>query len=159
MNVIDLIQVLNPIGNSTVMQIQQNLAATGTDATGETSRSTKYTITQEGTVTRFQITGRPYYMSVETGRRPTPEKKPSRDFVKRIQAWMTSRGMLGAAYGIAMWINKKGTELFRSGGRKDIVSNVINESLYDQIAQAVLKQFVNQYILTIDNSNKQTFRA
>lgn len=159
LTVIDLIQILQPVGNSVVNQIRQNLATTGTDASGQTSRSLKFTVTEEGTKTIFQITGRPYFMTVETGRRPTPSYKPSRSFVARIQEWMKSRGMPGKAYAIAQSIHKKGTELFRKGGRKDIVSNVINQSLYDQIAQEVLKKFVNQYILTIDNSNKQTFRA
>jgi len=159
MNVIDLIDVINPIGNSAVAQIQQHLAATGTDASGQTSRSTRFTATQEGTVTIFQITGRPYYMTVETGRKATPTYKPSKNFVATIQAWMATRGMAGAAYAIALSIHKKGTALWRSGGRTDIVSNVINQSLYDQIANAVLKKFVNQYVTTIANSNQQTTRA
>lgn len=154
--VIDLIEILNPIGNAVVTQIQQNLAATGTDATGDTSRSLRYQITQEGTVTVFQVIGRPYFMTVETGRKPTPSYKPSRAFVNRIQEWMKARGLPGKAYGIAQSIHKKGTELFRTGGRKDIVSNVINQSLYDPISQAVLKKFVNQYIVTIDNVNLTT---
>jgi hypothetical protein len=157
--VIDLIQILQPIGNSVVTRIQQNLATTGTDASGQTSRSLKFTVTEEGTKTIFQITGRPYFMTVETGRKATPTYKPSRDFVARIQEWMKAKGLPGAAYGITQAIHKKGTALHRAGGRKDIVSNVINESLYDQIANEVLKKFVNQYVLTIDNSNKQTFRA
>ena len=98
-------------------------------------------------------------MTVETGRRPTPTYKPSRNFVASIQAWMTARGMQGPAYAIAQAIHKKGTELYRSGGRTDIVSNVINQSLYDQIANAVLKKFINQYVTTIANSNQQTTRA
>ena len=158
-SVIDLIEILQPFGNSVVSQIQQNLSATGTDATGQTSRSLKYTVTQEGTNTIFQVTGRPYFMTVETGRRPTPTYKPSRNFVASIQAWMTARGMQGPAYAIAQAIHKKGTALYRSGGRTDIVSNVINQSLYDQIANAVLKKFVNQYVTTIANSNQQTTRA
>lgn len=155
---VDLIQILNPIGNSVVAQIQQNLAASGENATGETSRSLRFTVTQEQTKTIFQITGRPYFMTVETGRRPTPTYKPSKAFVDRIQAWMKAKGLPGKAYAIAQSIHKKGTELYRVGGRKDIVSNVINQSLYDQISQEVLKQFVNQYIVSV-NRNKPTARA
>ena len=156
---IDLIEILQPFGNSVVSQIQQNLSATGTDATGQTSRSLKFTVTESGTVTTFQVTGRPYFMTVETGRKATPSYKPSREFVARIQAWMSARGMTGPAYAIAQSIHKKGTALYRSGGRTDIVTNVINQSLYDQIANAVLKKFVNQYVTTIANSNQQATRA
>jgi hypothetical protein len=160
LTVIDLIEILNPIGNSVVAQIQQNLASTGSNASGETSRSLKYTVTQEGTNTIFQITGRPYFMTVETGRGPTKSgTQSSPSLFEQIVSWMASKGVSGSAYAIEKSIHKHGTKLYRSGGRKDIVSSVINQSLYDQIAQAVLKKFVNQYIVTIDNGNKQTFRA
>lgn len=156
--IVDLIQILNPIGNSVVSQIQQNLAASGENATGETSRSLKFTVTQSQTVTTFQITGRPYFMTVETGRKATPNYKPSKAFVDRIQTWMKAKGLPGKAYAIAQSIHKKGTELYRAGGRKDIVTPVINQGLYDQISQAVLKKFVNQYI-TLVNRNSTTARA
>lgn len=155
---VDLLQILNPIGNSVVARIQQNLASSRENATGETSRSLKFTVTQSQTLTTFQITGRPYFMTVETGRKATPNYKPSKAFVDRIQAWMKAKGLPGKAYAIAQSIHKKGTELHRIGGRKDIVSNVIDQSLYDQISQAVLKQFVNQYIVSV-NRNSTSARA
>lgn len=154
---VDLIQILNPIGQAKVTQIQQNLAQTGTDASGQTSRSTRFTVTQDNTITRFQIVGKPYYMVVETGRKPTPDKKPSRDMIKNITEWIQVRGLPNIAWAIAVWINKHGTKLWRSGGRKDIVTSVTSGT-GAEIAQAVLKQFVNQYI-TLVNSNKPTARA
>lgn len=154
MSVTDLIQILNPIGNSVVTQIQQNLAATGSNASGQTSRSVRFTLTQEGDIIKFQITGRPFFMTVETGRKATPSYKPSKAFVDRIQEWMKAKGLPGKAYAIAAAIHKKGTELHRQGGRKDIVSNVINESLYAKISEATLKYFVDRYV----NSIKTTAR-
>ncbi len=156
---VDLVQILNPIGTSVVSQIQQNLAAIGQNASGKTSQSLRYVISEEGTVTTFQVLGREYFMTVETGRRATPSYKPSKAFVNIIQKWMQAKGLPGKAYGIALTIHQKGTKLFQAGGRKDVVSNVINEGLYNQIQGAVLKKFVNQYLVTIDNSNLTTKRV
>lgn len=155
--IVDLIQILNPIGNAVVTQIQQNLAATGTDASGQTSRSLRFSVTEQGTKTIFQIIGRPFFMTVETGRKATPTKRPSKAMVDRIQEWMKARGLPGKAYAIAMAIQKKGTKLHQTGGRKDIVTPVVEEAP-DKISQAVLKQFVNQYLLVI-NRNQPTARA
>lgn len=154
---VDLIQILNPIGQAKVTQIQQNLASSGENATGQTSRSVRYEVTQDGTVTHFRLLGRPYFMTVETGRKPTPDKKPSRDMIKNIIEWTKARGLPGAAWAIAMSIQKKGTQLWRSGGRKDIVTSVTSGT-GAEISQAVLKQFVNKY-LTIVNSTKPTAGA
>ena len=155
--IVDLIQILNPIGQAKVTQLQQNLAATGTDASGQTSRSTRFEVTQEQTITHFRLLGRPYYMTVETGRRATPGQKPSKSFLQNIQEWMSFRGLPGKAWAIAQSIINKGTELFRLGGRKDIVTPVLSGT-GAEIAQATLKQFVNKYI-TLVNSNKPSARA
>lgn len=154
---VDLIQILNPIGQAKVTQIQQNLASSGENATGQTSRSVRFIVTQEQTITRFQLLGRPYFMTVETGRKPTPDKKPSRDMIKNITEWVKARGLPSIVWAIATSIQKKGTALFRAGGRRDIVTPVL-EGTGAEIAQAVLKTFVNQY-LTLVNSNKPTARA
>lgn len=146
---VDLIQILNPIGNSVVTRIQQNLASTGSNASGKTSQSLRFTVTQEGEVVTLQVTGRPFFMTVETGRKATPTYKPSKAFVDRIQEWMKARGLPGKAYAIAQAIHKKGTKLHRTGGRKDIVSSVINPGLYTEINEATLKYFVNKYVDSI----------
>lgn len=152
---IDVQQILTKYGTDITSRIQQNLASTGTDASGETSRSLRFTVTQEGTKDVLRLYGRPYFMTVETGRKPTPEyTKPSFDFVKRIQSWLVSRGKeMGLAYAIAKNIHKFGTKLWQRGGRKDIVSNVINDSTFQLIEQDFLKQFVNRYIVAIKDVN------
>lgn len=150
----DLIQVLSGYGQSTVQKIRDNLASSGTNASGRTSRSLRYEVTEQGTLTTLRILGRPFFMTVETGRKPTPQyTKPSRDFVASIREWIQAKGGdQGAAYAIARHIHQKGTKLFRTGGRKDIVSNVVNESLFSQIEQDVLKRFANRYVNTVKES-------
>ncbi len=48
----------------------------------------------------MQLLGRPFFMTVETGRKPTPDKKPSREMVDNIRKWCDARGVdEGAAWG------------------------------------------------------------
>lgn len=93
------------------------------------------------------IGGRKYFMTVETGRKATPQyQKPSTEFVQAIKEWMDAKGIDGPAYGIAKAIHQRGTKLFQQGGRKSIVSNVINETLIDQISKDILSQFATTYL-------------
>lgn len=153
---VDLIPILTQTGQSTVQRIQNNLAATGTNASGRTSRSVRYEVSNDGTIASLRVLGRPYFMAVETGIKPYPQyTKPSRDFVSEIREWLRSKGgEQGAAYAIARSIHQKGTKLWKSGGRKDIVSNVVNNDLFIQIQQATLNAFVKAYVDTIKAAQK-----
>lgn len=149
---VDLISILTQTGQSTVQLIRQNLASTGTNASGRTSQSLRFEVSADGSIARLRILGRPYFMAVETGIKPYPQyTKPSRDFVSEIREWLrTKGGNQGAAYAIARSIHQKGTKLWKSGGRKDIVSNVVNSDLFTQIQQAALNEFVKAYIKAIN---------
>lgn len=149
---VDLIPILTQTGQSTVQRIRQNLASTGTNASGRTSQSLRFEVSADGSIARLRILGRPYFMAVETGIKPYPQyTKPSRDFVNEIREWLrTKGGNQGAAYAIARSIHQKGTKLWKSGGRKDIVSNVVNTDLFTQIQQAALNEFVKAYIKAIN---------
>ena len=144
----ELIAILNKYGNSTVEQIRQNLASTGTNATGSTSRSLRYEVTNAGTKATLKVIGKTYMAVVETGRKPTPEyTKPSVEFVDSIKEWLRARGKdEKSAYGIAKSIHAKGTKLFRDGGRKDIISNVVNQNLLDKIGLDLLNTFAEQFL-------------
>lgn len=144
---VDLIQILSQHGNSVVSQIRQNMASTGTDATGQTSRSLHFEVRNQGDKTILTVLGKPFFMVVETGRKPTPQyTQPSKEFVASIKQWADTKGLGKFAYGIAKSIHQKGTKLYRDGGRKDIVSNVVNEGLSQQIAKDILTQFSQEYI-------------
>lgn len=149
---VDLINILSQTGQSTVQRIRQNLASTGTNASGRTSQSLRFEVSSDGSIARLRVLGRPYFMAVETGIKPYPQyTKPSRDFVSEIREWLrTKGGNQGAAYAIARSIHQKGTKLWKSGGRKDIVSNVVNSDLFTQIQQAALNEFVKAYIKAIN---------
>ena len=146
----EIISILNSYGNSTIDQIKQNLSSTGTDASGKTSRSLRYEVTSNGTKATLKVTGKPYLMAVETGRKATPGKKPSKDFVRSIKDWLQfTSGDTRPAYAIAMSINQKGTKLWRDGGRSDIVSSVINQNLTDKISLDLLNKFAEQFKVNV----------
>lgn len=144
----ELIAILNTYGSSTVDKIRQNLASTGTNATGKTSQSLRYEVTNSGSKATLKVLGKPYFAVVETGRKPTPEyTKPSVEFVNSIKEWLRAKGgNEKSAYGIAKSIHKKGTKLYRDGGRKDIVSNVVNQDLTDRISLDLLNKFAQQFL-------------
>jgi hypothetical protein len=145
---VELISILNNYGQFTVQQIQQNLSSTGTNATGKTSASLKYSVKNEGTKATLLITGRKYFATVETGRKATPNyDKPSKAFVQAIKEWAEAKGVDSKfAYAIAKSIHKKGTKLFRDGGRNDVVSNVVNQGLVDEISKDLLDKFAQLFL-------------
>lgn len=159
----EIISILNKYGTSTVEKIRQNLSSTGTTASGKTAQSLRYEVTQEGTKATLKVIGKPFFAVVETGRKPTPEKKPSPDFVTNIREWLQARGKeTRPAYGIALSINKKGTKLFRDGGRQDIYSNVINQNLVDKISLDLLNKFAQQFmtnVVKLFTNGTDNFRA
>lgn len=146
--IVDTIAILSKYGQSTVAQIQQNLASTGTNATGKTSQSLRFEVEDDDDRQTLTVIGaRKYFMTVETGRKATPQfKNPSTEFVASIKEWMEAKGIEGPAYAIAKAIHQRGTKLFRDGGRKDIVSSVINASLYEAISKDLLAQFASTYL-------------
>src|SRR5690606_13310476 len=92
-----------------VNDIRANLGATGTNATGRTSQSLRFEITQNGGKMNMRLYGRPFFMTVQTGRRPTPEKKPSREMIDNLRVWMEARGMdASKVWGLATKINQRG---------------------------------------------------
>lgn len=146
--IVDVLTILSHYGQTTVAQIQANLASTGTNATGKTSRSLRFEVSAKGDKQILQVIGgRKYFMTVETGRKATPQyTKPSSAFVQDIKEWMDAKGIDGPAYGIAKAIHQRGTKLFQQGGRRNIVSNVIDDTLIDQISKDILSQFATEYL-------------
>ena len=124
----DIIKILNDEGIQLANDIRANLGSAGMWATGETGNSLKIRVTQEGTKFRAQLVGRPYFMTVQTGRKPTPNKKPSREMIAGITRWVEARGIdLEAVWPIAMTIQRRGTRLWFEGGRTDIVDPAVDD--------------------------------
>lgn len=147
---VDLLAILNQYGAGAVQQIRSNLATTGTNATGKTSRSLRYEVIQQGQKFTLRVLGRPFIFTVETGRKATPQySKPSLQFVAAILEWAAAKGVdQGAAYAIAKSIHQKGTGLFRKGGRQDVITPVI-DSTVQQIEADIAKQFADQFLFNV----------
>lgn len=138
---VDLIQLLNDTGATLIQQIKAAMSSTGTDATLKTSNSLEYTVDeQEGKLT-LSLIGRPYFTTVETGRQPTPDKKPSRAMIDNIREWVTARGLeQNMVWAIAVTIQKEGTKLWQIGGRKDIYTQT-SDTMVVTIQKAVLEAY------------------
>jgi hypothetical protein len=88
-------------------------------------------------------------MTVETGRKATPNKKPSREFIENLKPWAEARGIPeGAVWAIATKINKLGTNLFRAGGREDIVEPPV-DNFINNVGQALLDSKADELVMKI----------
>lgn len=123
-------------------EIAANMAAAGEVASGRTIASMRVTDDGAGTATLW---GRKPFGTLETGRKAG---RVPRNFGAIIYQWMMDKGLHSAAampykrgglhkysereradrsmaWAIARTIERKGTSLYRAGGRADIYSNVI----------------------------------
>jgi len=132
--------ILNQYGGGLVNEIKNSISSKS--ATGKTAATLKYTVTREGTKDILRVTGRPYIMALETGRKATPQyTKPSFAFVQNIRDWLKAKGSdQGLAYAIAKSIHKKGTK-----GTPGIISVPV-DSYVEQIKQAVTKEFARVFL-------------
>jgi len=149
----ELIEILNEQGIELVNGIRANLGSTGTTATGKTAQSLRFEISQDGTKTKLKLFGRPFFNTVSTGRKPTPERKPSREFIENLKPWAQARGIdEGAVWAIATKINKLGTNLWRAGGREDIVEPPV-DTFINNVGQALLDSKADELVFKIREVN------
>lgn len=144
-----------------VAEMRDNLAKTKTNASGRTSASLRVVMTDTG----GQIWGRRYFRGVEQGR---AGGAVPRNFTSIIEQWILDkgltiqaiqykrqssatwqpkyapeeRGLRQMASAIARTIEKSGTSLYRSGGRKDIFTNVIDNNKADilKVAKEIITE-------------------
>jgi post-segregation antitoxin (ccd killing protein) len=132
--------ILTQEGIQLANDIRANMGAAGMNVSNETANSLSFEIKTEGTKTTFLLYGRPYFMTVQTGRKPTPGKKPSREMIDNITRWVEGRNMDSeAVWAIATKIQEKGTKLWQQGGRKDIVDPAI-EDFVDEVGHRLTDQ-------------------
>ena len=132
--------VLKKFGDETVSIIQANLASTGTNASGATSKSVQSTQKDN----RVTVTGRPFFYAVETGSGPmVNETKGNPTLQQSILGWIQtgkpgiSENIEGASWAISKFIHKYGTKLFRDGGRDDIFTPAISEQRVDVLVAEI----------------------
>lgn len=157
----EILSILTSYGQSTTDRIKQVIPK----KTGKTANSVRFAVQDNGATATLKITARPYFFTVQTGRKPTPQfTKPSKEFVQNIKEWLQASGKdQGPAYAIARSIHQKGTKLWQAGGNT-IISDIVNQSLVEKISQDVLKEFAKYYLVSTvnlfnDNSNQSATRA
>jgi len=142
---VDLLAILSNETNDFLSEVKRNLDNTGTTATGKSKESLRFEITEEGKKIVLTVFGKPYFSVVETGRKPTPDKKPSRAMIDNITEWLSARGKPESmAWAVATKINKEGTKLWQTGGRTDIYTD-LKESFADQIYMAAVEEISSEY--------------
>ena len=144
-----IIDIVQNNGIQLTNDIRANMGQAGMNATLKTANSLRIETKQEGSKVKMTLFGRPFFMTVQTGRRPTPDKKPSRDMISNITEWVEARGLdEKAVWAIATNIQKKGTKLWQEGGRTDIVDPAVDEFV-NQTATDLLDMASENLILKI----------
>lgn len=147
----DINKLLNDEGIELTNNIRANIGSAGMWATGETGRSLRIQVKQEGAKFSLELIGRPYFMTVQTGRKPTPNKKPSREMISNITRWVEARGIdLEAVWAIATVIQRRGTDLWLKGGRTDIVDPAVDEFI-NNVSLALAEGGADDLVLRVKN--------
>jgi len=120
-------------------RIAANIKSTNSSASGMSSQS--MVITREQT--RQTLSARPFFATLETGRRPgkMPPISKMLEFLAARQIQMEGVSNLKRAWGTAINISKFGTKLFQKGGRKDIYTNEIEKfktEIYKEVKDALI---------------------
>lgn len=145
----DVTKLLYDNGIQFANDVRANMGSAGMNATNETAHSIRIEVKESGSKYTLEVFGRPYFMTIQTGRKPTPDKKPSREMIDRITAWVEARNMdQSAVWAIATNINKKGTRLWQQGGRTDIVDPAVDD-LVNNVAQGLLDGAMDDFSMVI----------
>lgn len=115
-------------------KVIENQKNSGQVASGRTIASMKVEVTEDGGV----LWGRSPFGTLETGRKPG--KVPA-GFWKIIRQWMDDKGIQvqkpdSFAYLVARKIANEGTQLFRNGGRDDIYSPEVRDTV-ERVSQGI----------------------
>lgn len=144
-----IIDIVTQNGIQWTNDVRANMGAAGMNVTFKTANSLRIEVIQETGKVKMTAYGRPFFNTVRTGRRPTPDKKPSRDMISNISEWVAARGISeDAVWAIATSIQKKGTQLWRDGGRTDIIEPATDD-LINSTAQDLLDAKSEEFILKI----------
>lgn len=135
-SIADIEAIIAEALNTSVAEIRQAMTATGTGSSGRTARSLEVRRgEQSADSVSVAIWGRPYTWAVETGTRPARRRGTDAErqqFIRELYEWCKRRGLPDGAATEAdrmrfakflKWhINKYGSALYRSGGRRDIIT-------------------------------------
>ena len=133
----DIYGIIQGALNDCVNDIKRRSTQAGQVASGKTLRALEVRMKVEGERIIGEIWGRPYTGALETGSRPA--SKSGREIERKamvvaLAEWMQIRGLTNgltdqqrktAAEHLAWYIKRYGTQLYRQGGRRDIITPAI----------------------------------
>lgn len=144
-------QTLERFGKESVDLIRFNMNNAGQSATGQTALSIESNTPKE---TKVIVDAPAYIYVLETGRKPG--KMPP---VSKIESWIEARGVSfektvnSSAWAISVTIAKEGTKLFRQGGRRDIITPVVNdEQRYNLLVKEIADISFKLVVQRIDDT-------
>lgn len=134
-------------------RIIANHRAAGQVASGKTITSMRVNMNGD----TGELVGRPYFGSLETGSKPwrnaaNIKKVPPR-FNAIIEQWIKDKGLNLNSWAVSYKIIHEGTKLHRQGGRSDIYSNEIPNTI-DNIGQRLLVIYDNMITQSIQLNSK-----
>ena len=145
----EIIEIVTTNGIELINNIRANMGSTGTNATLKTSQSLRQEVSGSGTKVNMKLFGREFFNTISTGRRPTPGKKPSKKFIDNLRPWADARGLpQSAIWAIATKINKEGTNLWKAGGREDIVEPAV-DTFINNVSQQLLDSAADNFQIKI----------
>ena len=145
----EIFDIVNARSIELVNNFRADIGAAGQNATLRTSQSLRVEVTEQGPNVKMKLFGRPFFMTVYTGRKATPEKKPSREMIENLGPWVAARGMNeSAVWAVATNIQKKGTQLWRDGGRMEDYEAIVDTFIND-VGTDILNAEADNFILNV----------
>lgn len=151
-------EILKRFGDDSVNIIRSNMRRAGQNATGETSASLASDVIQNGE--RLQVSGARHIYVLEKGR--SPYKGGAEANLKgKLATWMRAKGVETrgkqtieqAAQGLAIAINKKGTKLWREGGRTDIITPIFAQDRFDKLNKDIAEVQFKKVVQAVENGS------
>lgn len=164
-------EILEGFASDCISEIREGLESSGTNASGRTSSGLFSEVTDSSIIIYSNRRG---FANVEAGQ--NPGKRP-KNFREIIQQWILDKGISIAAMpyspkykgerkfgsgqdrglyyaaGAIAWSNKKkGSRLYRDGGRGDVFSPAV-EKLYNRVSDAAVTNLLGQIDAVFINSN------
>lgn len=103
-------------------RIVENIHRADKYVTGKMAGSIRHEVSGSGSEVSGSLTAAPFFAVLETGSRPWRKQyiHPPRLFRETIREWISNRGLDLSPYLVARKIMRKGSKLYREGGREDI---------------------------------------
>lgn len=137
-------------------RIIENMGRADQIVTGKTRDSLQIEISESGGDTYGILTGRQAFATLERGSRPWSKqpKRVPRFFVNIIDEWIKNRGLESKlnAWAVANTLVRKGSSLYRKGGRDDIYTPEIQRTM-DRLGERIIEGY---RVLVTDRLNFNT---